>query len=632
MGSKFTSYNDNFWACDFETTTKNTEFYKQTNETRVWLAYAKKFHPKGETQIDDEILTISIEEFFDEFWNRKESATLFFHNLNWDGEFIKWYLERNGFRYVYSDERKAQKGYRIFEDEKNIYFINIWKKVRSGNNKWKLVQLYIKCSLKLLVVGIESLAKIFKTQNKLSIHYDVNPFDKLEDVPQDLIDYIKVDVETMIQPLIQFNLMFSFKRGNKVLEGLAKLTIGSTCLSIFKNHCFKNKLKFKKDFFINFEDAEFLKNWYCGGLTTFNPAYQYEITNQINGKVYDVNSMYPSVMVDFKYPIGQPCFDKPIDETYDIEMLQIFIKKAQIKKDYYPPLIRPWVSATQKHTNGIRFVKYLENATAYYFAKELESLKRFYDIEYTIIKKVYFKSAWYFRDFITPFYNQRLKYKEENDPREYTVKIFLNNSYGKFGQDITKPTVIYSYQELNRGDVCISTEKNDFIVRTVREKDSCIENLKCYLCESNVNPTRVINVAIAAKVCMEARVKLHDAIFANGENFLYCDTDSVFLKDDAVGIEIDKNKLGAWKEEMEFDGIELGGAKLYNLYLKNVKVKSALAGINKKWAKDNLKPNDIITINKVLGAGSKKMVVKVKGGCVLEDVEFTLKERKLCED
>lgn len=78
---------------------------------------------------------------------------------------------------------------------------------------------------------------------------------------------------------------------------------------------------------------------------------------------------------------------------------------------------------------------------------------------------------------------------------------------------------------------------------------------------------------------------------------------------------------------MEFDGIELGGAKLYQIYLKNVVIKSALSGMNKKWAKENLKPNDIITLNKKLDIGSKLLKRKVKGGIVLEETEFTIKPR-----
>ena len=628
--SKFNSYNNNYWACDFETTTNNTKFFHDTKSTRVWLAYAKKFHPNGEEQINDEILTVTIEEFFDEFWNRKESATLFFHNLNWDGEFIKWYLVNNGFKYIFEETRKAQKGFRIFEDEKNIYFINVWKTVRTHNKTNKLVQLYIRCSLKLLTLSIENLAKVFNTTHKMEIEYDVEPFNSIQEVKQEFIDYIKIDVQTMIQPLIQFNQLFSYQRGRKTIGGLSKLTIGSTSLSIFKSFCYANKIGFKKNFYINYEDAYYLKNFYSGGLTSYNPSYQYKITNKINGRVYDVNSMYPSVMVENKFPIGNPVYNVKPDESYDIEMLQIYIVKAELKKDYYPPLLKPWRSATMKYEAGVKYVKRTEHAIAYYFKEELESLKRFYNIEYKVVKRVYFKSAYYFKDFINIYYQQRLKYKQEKDPREQMMKIFLNNSYGKFGQDVTKPTVVYCQTPLDRGDLFVKYKNKNLIVKTIRESDSSIGEYGCYMCEYEEKPEKVINVAIAACVTMHARIKLHDAIYANAENFLYCDTDSVFLKDFSKGIVVDENKLGAWKEEVVFDGIELGGSKLYILYLKNVSVKSAHAGINKKWAQDNLKPNDIITINKVLEAGSKKQTKKITGGMILVDTTVTIKERRIC--
>ncbi|MBC9723275.1 MAG: hypothetical protein H9W82_19065, partial [Lactobacillus sp.] len=56
----------------------------------------------------------------------------------------------------------------------------------------------------------------------------------------------------------------------------------------------------------------------------------------------DVNSMYPSVMVDNPYPIGEPFYgETPPSDEYNIKMVKIFIKKAKIKDPKYPPLLRP---------------------------------------------------------------------------------------------------------------------------------------------------------------------------------------------------------------------------------------------------------------------------------------------------
>lgn len=123
-------------------------------------------------------------------------------------------------------------------------------------------------------------------------------------------------------------------------------------------------------------------------------------------------------------------------------------------------------------------------------------------------------------------------------------------------------------------------------------------------------------------------MKLYDAIFNNLDNFLYCDTDSLFIKGEPKGIEIDPNKLGAWDLEATFDAFELGGAKLYNLHLKNAIIKRAHAGINGRWAKDNLKKGDIITINKQLPEGSDISKKKVKGGLVIIESNYTIKERQ----
>lgn len=624
---KFTSYNNNYWACDFETLTTKSSFFIEKNETKVWLAYAKKFHPFGQKQSEDEILTVTIEQFFEQFFKRKESATLFFHNLAWDGEFIKWYLVRNGFEYFdIAPKRKIKKGFTILEDNKNIYFINVFKPVRTKNGK-KIVQLYIRCSLNLLTISIEKIAQIYKLPPKKNIDYHVDGWEYLDQVPKIFIEYIKTDVDIMVPPLVQFNKVFSVRRGNRITHGLAKLTISSTALNMFKAHIYsKHKnMKFKECFYLDYETVSEISKWYSGGLTTFSPNYQYKITEKINGHVYDVNSMYPSVMINNDYPVGKPA-KKRIRDDYTIHLLKIFIVKAKIKNKNWPALMRPWKSISMSYPIGTRYVHYTENATAYYFDDELESLKRFYDIEYEIMDEWFFEGKKYFKDFISENYELRKKYKKEQDPREHTIKILLNSAYGKFGQKPLKPSVLYSLKTLQKGDE-IKYGESTYYVDVVREKDSWLQDYKCYICYPKENPEKSINVAIAACVTKNARIRLHDAIYANIDNFLYCDTDSVFLKDDAVGIDIDDSKLGAWKCEAQFDGFELGGAKLYKLYLKNANIKSANAGINSKWAKTNLKKGDIITIDKMLDSGSKLLRKKVKGGIVLEETNYTIKKR-----
>lgn len=625
---KSNSYGYNFYACDFETTTINTNFYKETGESKVWLAYAKRFDPNNNKFEKDEILTISIEDFFDEFWKRRKSATLFFHNLEWDGEFIKWYLVRNGYEYYYEPpKRKTKKGFCIFEDGKTIYHINIFKPVRYAKGI-KLVQLYIKCSLKLLTLSIEKLAQAFNLPCKQSINYHVEPFNSLDQVPQNLIDYIQTDVNIMIPPLIQYNQVFTLKRGNRVLEGLSKLTIGGTSLSLFKTFIF-DKYDFNESFTLPYEQVCELQNWYSGGLTTYPKHYQYKITEEVDGRVYDVNSMYPSVMVDHAYPIGEPYYgETPPSDEYNIKMVKIFIKKAEIKDYKYPPLMRPWKSISIKYPPKTRFVYKTENAIAYYFQDELDSLQRFYDIEYTVEKTIWFKSTYYFKDYIVKHYEMRKKYKELKDPRQQMFKLLLNNAYGKFGEKPDKTTVVYSDKQVEKGDLILQIKNNNLIVDTVRNDNSCLEHLNSYICYYEIPKAKSVNVAIAASVTKNARMKLYDAIFNNLDNFLYCDTDSLFIKGEPKGIEIDPNKLGAWDLEATFDAFELGGAKLYNLHLKNAIIKRAHAGINARWAKDNLKKGDIITINKQLPEGSDISKKKVKGGLVIIESNYTIKERQ----
>lgn len=149
----------------------------------------------------------------------------------------------------------------IFEDDSNIYHINVFKPVRCGTKgkSKKVVQLYIRCSLNLLQLSIAKLAKAYKLPHKQSIEYNVDPFDKIEDVPEHFIDYIKTDVNIMIPPLIQFNQVFTHKKGNREIQGLSKLTIGSVSLSLFKSFIHED-MSFKEEFLIGYDDVIKINN------------------------------------------------------------------------------------------------------------------------------------------------------------------------------------------------------------------------------------------------------------------------------------------------------------------------------------------------------------------------------------
>lgn len=649
---KYTHYGEgNYWACDFETLTSESETYKLNEETRVWLAFAKEFNPKGEYQEDSrEILSVSIEEFFDNFWGLKASATLFFHNLTHDGESIKWYLHNNGFTYYpIEPEKKTSKGWSIIEDEHRIYMICAWKRVRYRNSKGvyaiKTVQLYIRCSLAMLVLSIKDLGKVYGEITKGEIDYDVNGWDRIEDVPSNYIDYIKRDVKIMIKPLIDYNKTFKITRSikkskgrgknkveweeQKTTYGFAKLTISSTAKNLFKASI-QGKYKFKKDFMLPFDIVLDLYNWYYGGLTTFNPKYQYQKVEHIDGRLYDVNSMYPSVMLNSRLPIGVP-EKTQISEEYDIRLMKLMVFKADIKDDNWAPVLKKPVSSMYDYKKDYggkepKYVKKVRNGILYLFEEEFISLQRFYNFDYEILDEYWFKSEPYFQDFVSKYYNKRQEYKKAGDKREFTMKILLNSCYGKFGEKPERENIYYSLEDLSRDNEMIVGNKQ-YLVKTIRNKENCLDELKAYKVVPLEHKEKHINVAIAACITMKARVVLQNAIWENKENFFYCDTDSVFIQGEPKGLEIDKTKLGAWDLEKTFDSIAISGAKMYCVALNGDIVKIGSAGVMKKWAEQHLTIDDFTIIDNELPLGSKLMRKKVRGGVVLIPSSFKMKRR-----
>lgn len=85
----------NKYTADFETAT-----WKE-DETWVWAWAICKIGEEEKTKIGN-----NIESFF-EFCKKEKNPILFFHNLKFDGEFIIYYLLKNGYEHI-EDKKYAK--------------------------------------------------------------------------------------------------------------------------------------------------------------------------------------------------------------------------------------------------------------------------------------------------------------------------------------------------------------------------------------------------------------------------------------------------------------------------------------------------------------------------------------------
>ena len=151
---------------------------------------------------------------------------------------------------------------------------------------------------------------------------------------------------------------------------------------------------------------------------------------KIPEKVYklDVNSMYPYVMLNNKFPTKLVRF---FNEEVDLKRFLKFMKKYLIIAEVTVKIKKPCIPVYMKE-KGLCF-------PIGTFKTVLCSPELCLTLKYGKILKIH-KFALYegkeiFKDYVSYFYGLRKRYiKQKNDVFSLFTKIFLNSLYGKFGQ------------------------------------------------------------------------------------------------------------------------------------------------------------------------------------------------------
>ena len=132
------------YTADFETATW------VENETWVW-AYAI-----CDIENPENIIYGNCIEDFMKWCENTKNPTLYFHNLKFDGEFIIYYLETHGFKFIENKKERADKTYTtLITDMGQFFSIEVYFQV--GNKKVKKVTFYD--SYKILPFGVDKIAK-----------------------------------------------------------------------------------------------------------------------------------------------------------------------------------------------------------------------------------------------------------------------------------------------------------------------------------------------------------------------------------------------------------------------------------------------------------------------------------------
>jgi hypothetical protein len=303
-------------------------------------------------------------------------------------------------------------------------------------------------------------------------------------------------------------------------------------------------------------------------------------------KVYDVTSMYPSVMKDYQHPIAASFSERVYPHAQITETTDFAVIDAE-------PLgtgCLPWRSKsglTFPTTRNTYFATGAEIRTALDLG-----LLRIHKIEKTITATEHVC----FSTFITKFFNLRQQAKaDDNAMLTLFYKLVLNSAYGKLAilPDKFEDTVILTDGELPPGELYSAPDIQQYLKETVDHGHRC----KCTPCYkirhawhaadftagrtiwarmSLRTTTAFANVCAGASITGYARAKLMHGLSCATDP-IYCDTDSIICRD-MSGVSIGKN-LGEWQLEKTCDTAAIAGKKLYALFNNGECVKQASKGV-----------------------------------------------------
>lgn len=311
----------------------------------------------------------------------------------------------------------------------------------------------------------------------------------------------------------------------ELFENMSKggsCTIGGACMDVFRNML--NGKKFRSLFpELTEEEYEDVKDAYKGGICEcFKPGHYYD------GITIDVHSMYPKQLRDCKLPAYRPvkCEEKP-DGLYIVN----FDACITVKQGGFPFLVDDDGFGGNKSLLLSTFGD-IRNFTL--TSVEFDMVEDNYNIDFISVNYFYaFRSvSGVFSEYVDLFYNIK---KKNTGARRTMAKLFLNNLVGKFAK---KKTVNVRKYSVDSG-----------LLRFEEEEGKACKT--CY-------------VPVAAFVNSYAkRMLVEDAKKVGLENVIYCDTDSLHLKNKECMKCIDiGDDLGMWGIEKEWrEGIYFGKKK-----------------------------------------------------------------------
>ncbi len=262
--------------------------------------------------------------------------------------------------------------------------------------------------------------------------------------------------------------------------------------------------------------------------------------------VYDVTSLYPYVQARARFPYpGRLKFElSPLRVSGWIEWEGVAQLHLRVSERFIPDI--PY-----RFDNRL-FFPTGEVSGLWTILEAREALKQGVEIistDWVLGSPVTFNP---FDEFIETLFELRQGYIISGSSAANVVKLILNSLYGRFGLNPDHGL----YQLVDIGAVPDWEALGGYETHTINGKDYAYGPMKA------TRPPDYVNVLFAAQITAAGRVKLLDELRNQGEQAVYCDTDSILTR----GTIETGAGLGDWRLELPDVTADLLGPKEYALH------------------------------------------------------------------
>lgn len=372
-------------------------------------------------------------------------------------------------------------------------------------------------SMNLFYTSLDKAAKAFVGEGKVTI--DVLPEKLFATDKEKFLRYVKADTELLYRSVIRFaEILYA-------LTGVGKLgiTLPATAMAVFRTRFLAREI------WIPTEDKlkQILREGYRGGrVECFRPGHHKNV------RVYDINSLYPSVMRKIAVPTSAKGF---WTTKLHLAVPSVYrVRFTQTNRKIKPVLMVNGEGAYEG--SGVFFSPELQ------LLKEVDKRAKIEVVE----GFVFVESHCLFRAYVDTLYAKRME--DKGGPMGEICKRLLNSLYGKFGQKTVRESlfVVESGEELAElvaGGATVRPINLALDLYSIEEETECFFE----------------HVGIAGMITSASRVALYRYFTPD---IVYCDTDSVHV---TRGTTLPTSaEIGELKCEFEGEGVYLG-KKLYAL-------------------------------------------------------------------